>query len=147
MTSALFSPIRIAELELPNRVVISPMCQYSARDGCMTDWHLTHLGSLANSGASLLVFEATAVERHGRISHGDVGLYDDDCEAAMARVIAHCRRIGTASSASRSPTPAARRPPNARGRVDGRSRTHRTPGRPSRRQPFRWRRTGTPRRR
>jgi 2,4-dienoyl-CoA reductase-like NADH-dependent reductase (Old Yellow Enzyme family) len=96
MTSALFSPIRIAELELPNRVVISPMCQYSARDGCMTDWHLTHLGSLANSGASLLVFEATAVERHGRISHGDVGLYDDDCEAAMARVIAHCRRIGTA---------------------------------------------------
>ncbi|HYY85156.1 MAG TPA: oxidoreductase, partial [Beijerinckiaceae bacterium] len=95
MTSALFSPIRLAELELPNRVVISPMCQYSARDGCMTDWHLTHLGSLSNSGASLLVFEATAVERHGRISHGDLGLYDDDCEAALARVVAHCRRIGS----------------------------------------------------
>ena len=96
MTSLLFSPITLAGLELPNRVIVSPMCQYSARDGCMTDWHFTHLGSLANSGASLLVFEATAVERHGRISHGDVGLYDDDCEAAMARVVAHCRRIGTA---------------------------------------------------
>jgi 2,4-dienoyl-CoA reductase-like NADH-dependent reductase (Old Yellow Enzyme family) len=94
--SALFTPIRLAEAELANRVVISPMCQYSARDGCAGDWHLTHLGMLANSGAGLLVFEATAVERHGRISHGDLGLYDDDCEAALARVVAHCRRIGSA---------------------------------------------------
>ncbi|MET0741892.1 MAG: NADH:flavin oxidoreductase/NADH oxidase, partial [Microvirga sp.] len=96
MTSALFSPIRLGEVDFANRVVVAPMCQYSAHDGCAGDWHMTHLGMLANSGAALLVLEATAVERRGRISHGDLGLYDDDCEAAMDRVVAHCRRIGTA---------------------------------------------------
>jgi len=96
MTSALFSPIRLAELEVPNRIVISPMCQYSAADGVATDWHVTHLGMLANSGAGMLVIEATHVERHGRITHGCLGLYSDECEAALARVIAHCRRIGSA---------------------------------------------------
>jgi NADPH2 dehydrogenase len=96
MTSALFSPIRLADLELGNRIVVSPMCQYSADDGMASDWHLNHLGMLANSGAALLVVEATGVERRGRISHGCLGLYSDDCEAALARVIAHCRRYGTA---------------------------------------------------
>ena len=72
------------------------MCQYSADDGCANDWHLTHLGMLANSGAGLVVVEATHVERHGRITHGCLGLYSDDNEAALARVVAHCRRIGTA---------------------------------------------------
>lgn len=96
MTSALFSPIRLAGLELPNRIVVAPMCQYSAADGVATDWHVTHLGMLANSGAGLLVVEATHVERRGRITHGCLGLYSDECEAALARVIAHCHRIGTA---------------------------------------------------
>lgn len=96
MSSVLFSPIRLAGLELSNRIVVSPMCQYSAEDGCATDWHLTHLGMLANSGASLLVLEATAVEPIGRITHADLGLYSDACEAALKRVIAHCRRIGSA---------------------------------------------------
>jgi 2,4-dienoyl-CoA reductase-like NADH-dependent reductase (Old Yellow Enzyme family) len=96
MTNGLFAPIKLAGIELANRLVVSPMCQYSAVDGCATDWHMTHLGMLANSGAALLVFEATAVERFGRITHGDLGLYSDYCEAALARVIAHCRRIGTA---------------------------------------------------
>ena len=96
MASALFSPIRLAGLELANRIVVSPMCQYSADDGAATDWHISHLGSLANSGAALVVVEATGVERRGRISHGDLGLYSDDCEAALARVLAHCRRYGTA---------------------------------------------------
>jgi 2,4-dienoyl-CoA reductase-like NADH-dependent reductase (Old Yellow Enzyme family) len=96
MPSALFSPIRLAELELANRIVVSPMCQYSANDGCASDWHLTHLGMLVNSGAALVVVEATHVERHGRITHGCLGLYSDACEAALARVVAHCRRIGTA---------------------------------------------------
>jgi 2,4-dienoyl-CoA reductase-like NADH-dependent reductase (Old Yellow Enzyme family) len=96
MTSALFSPIRLADLELANRVVVSPMCQYSADDGVASDWHLNHLGMLANSGAALLVIEATGVERRGRITHGCLGLYSDDCEAALGRVIAHCRRYGTA---------------------------------------------------
>src|SRR6266568_6969011 len=94
--SALFSPIRLADLTLANRIVVSPMCQYSANDGVASDWHLTHLGMLANSGAGLVVAEMTDVERHGRISHGCLGLYSDDCEAALERVVAHCRRIGTA---------------------------------------------------
>jgi 2,4-dienoyl-CoA reductase-like NADH-dependent reductase (Old Yellow Enzyme family) len=96
MTSALFSPIRLADLELANRIVVSPMCQYSADDGCANDWHLGHLGMLANSGASLVVVEATHVERHGRITHGCMGLYSDDNEAALAKVVVHCRRVGTA---------------------------------------------------
>lgn len=92
--SALFSPIRLANLELPNRIQVSPMCQYSADDGCANDWHLGHLGMLANSGAALLVVEATHVERSGRITHGCTGLYSDDNEAAFARMVAHCRRHG-----------------------------------------------------
>ena len=92
----LFSPIKLADLTLPNRIVVSPMCQYSADDGCANDWHFAHLGMLANSGAGLLVVEATHVERGGRITHGCAGLYSDDNEAELARVIAHCRRAGTA---------------------------------------------------
>jgi NADPH2 dehydrogenase len=72
------------------------MCQYSADDGVANDWHLNHLGMLSNSGAALVVIEATGVKRRGRITHGCLGLYSDDCEAALARTIAHCRRYGTA---------------------------------------------------
>jgi len=96
MTNHLFSPIKLAGVELDNRIVVAPMCQYSADDGCMNDWHMTHLGMLANSGASLVIVEATGVERHGRITHGCTGLYSDANEAAMKRVIDHARRIGTA---------------------------------------------------
>jgi NADPH2 dehydrogenase len=94
--SALFSPFKLGPIELSNRIVVSPMCQYSADDGCANDWHMSHLGMLANCGAGLVIVEATHVERHGRITHGCTGLYSDDNEAAMARIIAHCRRIGTA---------------------------------------------------
>src|ERR1043166_2955428 len=94
--TALFSPIKLADLDLDNRIVVSPMCQYSADDGSANDWHLGHLGMLANSGAALVVVEATHVERRGRITHGCLGLYSDDNEAALARVLAHCRRVGTA---------------------------------------------------
>ena len=96
MPSALFSPIRLADLELANRIVVSPMCQYSADDGVASDWHINHLGMLANSGAGLVIAEMTDVERRGRISHGCLGIYSDDCEAALARVVAHCRRFGSA---------------------------------------------------
>jgi 2,4-dienoyl-CoA reductase-like NADH-dependent reductase (Old Yellow Enzyme family) len=96
MTSALFSPIKLADLTLPNRIVVSPMCQYSADDGVGNDWHLTHLGTMANSGAGMLVIEATHVERRGRITHGCLGLYSNDCEAALVRIVNHCRRIGNA---------------------------------------------------
>ena len=99
MTSALFSPIRLAGLELPNRIVVAPMCQYSADDGVGNDWHMTHLGMLSNSGAGMLVIEATHVERRGRITHGCLGLYSDECEAALERIVYHCHRIGTAKMA------------------------------------------------
>ena len=93
MTSPkLFQPLRLGDLELANRIVIAPMCQYSATDGCMTDWHLIHLGQLSLSGAALLTIEATAVLPEGRISYGDVGLWDDLTEAAMARVLEGVRR-------------------------------------------------------
>jgi NADPH2 dehydrogenase len=86
----------MAELTLANRLVVSPMCQYSADDGCANDWHLIHLGMLANSGAALVIVEATHVERHGRITHGCLGLYSDDNEAALGRVLAQVRRAGSA---------------------------------------------------
>ena len=87
MPSRLFSPIEVGKLKLANRIVIAPMCMYSAEDGCMSDWHQIHLGHLALSGAALLTIEATAVEPAGRISYGDVGLWDDKTEAAMGKVL------------------------------------------------------------
>jgi 2,4-dienoyl-CoA reductase-like NADH-dependent reductase (Old Yellow Enzyme family) len=92
MSSALFQPIAIGSTTLSNRIVIAPMCQYSAEHGRMTDWHLIHLGQLALSGAGLLTIEATAVVPEGRITYGDVGLWDDATEAAMARVLESIRR-------------------------------------------------------
>ena len=88
----LFTPLRLGALELANRIVIAPMCQYSAEGGCMTDWHVIHLGHLALSGAAILIIEATAVTPEGRITAGDVGLYSDDCETAMRRVLDAVRR-------------------------------------------------------
>ena len=90
--SALFSPLEVGSLKLANRIVIAPMCQYSAEDGCMSDWHTIHLGHLALSGAALLTIEATAVTPEGRISYGDTGLWSDANEDAMARVLASVRR-------------------------------------------------------
>jgi 2,4-dienoyl-CoA reductase-like NADH-dependent reductase (Old Yellow Enzyme family) len=90
--TALFTPFRIGQLELANRIVIAPMCQYSAVEGCMNDWHLIHLGHLALSGAALLTIEATAVLPEGRITYADVGLWDDATEAAMRRTLEGVRR-------------------------------------------------------
>jgi 2,4-dienoyl-CoA reductase-like NADH-dependent reductase (Old Yellow Enzyme family) len=89
---ALFTPLKIRNHELRNRIVIAPMCQYSAQDGCMTDWHVIHLGHLALSGAALLTIEATAVVAEGRITYADTGLYDDVTERAMAKVLESVRR-------------------------------------------------------
>ncbi|WP_395794084.1 NADH:flavin oxidoreductase/NADH oxidase [Aquimonas sp.] len=88
----LFQPLSIGALTLANRIVIAPMCQYSAEHGCMTDWHQMHLGQLAQSGAGLLTIEASAVLPEGRISWADVGLWDDTTEAAMGRVLNSVRR-------------------------------------------------------
>lgn len=93
MTSRLFQPIALDQIELPNRLVVAPMCQYSADDGSATDWHLQHLSQLGYSGAGLVMVEATAVERRGRITHGCLGLYSDDNEAALRRAIDAARRV------------------------------------------------------
>ena len=90
--SLLFSPYDLRGLKLANRIVVSPMCQYSADNGKATDWHMMHLGNMAMSGASLLVIEATAVEPEGRITHGDLGLWDDETEAALKPALAAIRR-------------------------------------------------------
>jgi 2,4-dienoyl-CoA reductase-like NADH-dependent reductase (Old Yellow Enzyme family) len=90
-TPRLFEPMRLGPLSLDNRILIAPMCQYSASEGTPGDWHLIHLGHLALSGAGLLILEATAVEAEGRITPGDLGLYSDANEAGLARVLAAVR--------------------------------------------------------
>ncbi|MDH4094955.1 MAG: NADH:flavin oxidoreductase/NADH oxidase [Betaproteobacteria bacterium] len=87
MTAKLFTPIQLGGVTLPNRIVVSPMCQYSAADGAMSDWHLAHLGTFACSGAGLFIIEATGVTREGRISNYCTGLYHDLNEAAMKRAV------------------------------------------------------------
>jgi 2,4-dienoyl-CoA reductase-like NADH-dependent reductase (Old Yellow Enzyme family) len=89
----LFDPLQLGPITLPNRVAVSPMCQYSANDGSANDWHLQHLMQLALSRAGLVVVEATHVERIGRITHGCLGLYSDANEAALARVLDAARRV------------------------------------------------------
>ena len=91
--STLFSPITVGKLTLANRIVIPPMDQYSAQDGNPTDWHTMHYGTLAASGAGLLILEATAVEAVGRIAAQDLGLWSDNHEPAFARMLAAIRGI------------------------------------------------------
>ena len=93
MSSKLFTPFSIGKLELANRITIAPMCQYSAVDGSLTDWHMQHLGNLALSGASLLIAEATGVAPEGRITPNCTGLYSDENEATMGRVVKFVRSI------------------------------------------------------
>ncbi|MDB5592985.1 NADH:flavin oxidoreductase/NADH oxidase [Enterovirga sp.] len=95
----LFSALQMRGLELPNRIVVSPMGQYSAENGSASDWHLMHLGSLAVSGAGLLVFEATAVHPTARLSPGDLGLWSDENAAALERAVVFCRKFGSAKLA------------------------------------------------
>jgi len=89
--SRLFEPLWIGDLRLENRIVIAPMCQYSATNGTAGDWHMIHLGHLALSGAGLMILEATAVSPEGRITPQDLGLYSDENEAALARVLSAIR--------------------------------------------------------
>ncbi|MDE2376029.1 NADH:flavin oxidoreductase/NADH oxidase [Bradyrhizobium sp.] len=97
--SALFSPIKLRGLALKNRIMVSPMCQYSAEDGVANDWHFTHINSLALSGAAMFCIEATHVEAIGRITPGCLGLYSDACEAALRRILDAVRRYSTAAVA------------------------------------------------
>jgi len=92
MASALFSPLPLGPVTLSNRIAVAPMCMYSSDDGSPTDWHIQHWSQLAISGAAMVTFEATGVERRGRITHGCVGLYSEANEAAVAAKLAVARR-------------------------------------------------------
>jgi 2,4-dienoyl-CoA reductase-like NADH-dependent reductase (Old Yellow Enzyme family) len=85
--SLLFSPLNIKNVTLKNRIVVSPMCQYSAEDGYATDWHLVHLGSRAVGGAGLVIMEATSVSPEGRISPGDLGIYSHEHVAKLKQIV------------------------------------------------------------
>jgi 2,4-dienoyl-CoA reductase-like NADH-dependent reductase (Old Yellow Enzyme family) len=97
--SALFSPIRLRELALPNRIMVAPMCQYSAVDGEANDWHFTHINNLALSGAAMFCIEATHVEAIGRITPGCLGLWNDATEAALKPILASVRKHSKAAVA------------------------------------------------
>ncbi|MGP0090950.1 MAG: NADH:flavin oxidoreductase/NADH oxidase [Xanthobacteraceae bacterium] len=96
MTNALFSPIALRGLTLPNRIVVSPMCQYNSDDGSANDWHLMHLGSFSLGAAGLVMAEMTNVSAVGRISHKCAGMWSDANEAALKRVHDFCRTYGVA---------------------------------------------------
>jgi 2,4-dienoyl-CoA reductase-like NADH-dependent reductase (Old Yellow Enzyme family) len=95
--SALFDELQLREVTLRNRIVVSPMCEYSADEGVPNDWHLVHLGSRAVGGAALVITEATAVEAAGRISPGDTGIYNDAQTEAWARVVRFVKGEGAAA--------------------------------------------------
>jgi 2,4-dienoyl-CoA reductase-like NADH-dependent reductase (Old Yellow Enzyme family) len=90
--SALFSPIKLRDLALPNRIMVAPMCQYSAVDGEANDWHFTHINMLALSGAAMFCIEATHVEAIGRITPGCLGLWNDATEGALKPILASVRK-------------------------------------------------------
>ncbi|MFP5371557.1 MAG: NADH:flavin oxidoreductase/NADH oxidase [Actinomycetes bacterium] len=96
-TPALFAPLTLRSLTLPNRLVVAPMCQYSVTDGLVGDYHLAHLGRFALGGFGLVVVEATGVTPEGRISHGDVGLWSDEHVPGLARVAEFLRAHGAAA--------------------------------------------------
>ncbi len=91
--SPLFKELNISHLNFVNRIVVSPMCQYSGINGMANQWHLQHLTQLAMSGAGLVMVESTAVEERGRITHGCLGLYSDECEAALGQVMNAARAV------------------------------------------------------
>jgi 2,4-dienoyl-CoA reductase-like NADH-dependent reductase (Old Yellow Enzyme family) len=93
-TTLLFEPISLRDMRARNRIVLSPMCQYSAVDGKVGDWHLVHLGKFAQGGAGIVFVEATAVEARGRITHGDVGLWSDEHTPGLARIAAFLKKEG-----------------------------------------------------
>ena len=94
----LFTPLTIRDVTIRNRIVISPMCQYSANDGVAGDWHMVHLGRYATGGAGLVFTEAAAVERIGRITHGDLGIWSDTHRDALARIVGFLKTEGATSA-------------------------------------------------
>ena len=135
--SQLFSPFTLRGLTLRNRTVVAPMCQYSARHGVANDWHFVHLGRFAIGGFGLVILEATGVTPEGRISYGDLGLWNDEQIAPLAHIVdfLHAKVPRRASS---SPMPAARprpRSPGARASMKPKPKSPRSPSSPGRRSP------------
>lgn len=97
MTSKLFSPIQLRGLTLANRIVVSPMGQYNSDNGSANDWHLMHLGQFSLGGAAMVITEVSAVNPAGRVSHRCAGLWSDENEAALKRVIGFCKQYGVAA--------------------------------------------------
>ncbi len=94
MSALLFEPIKLRDVAARNRLVVSPMCQYSAKDGHVTDWHFVHLGKFAQGGAGIVFVEATAVEARGRITHGDTGIWSDEHVPGLRRIADFVRSQG-----------------------------------------------------
>jgi len=90
----LFTPLKIKDMQLKNRVVVPPLCMYSAKDGFMSDWHLVHYSSFAKGAAGLVIFEATAVAAEGRITYADTGIYKDEHIAPMKRIVKLVKTFG-----------------------------------------------------
>ena len=93
--SQLFSPISMRDVTLPNRIVVAPMCQYVSEDGSANDWHLMHLGQFAMGAGGLVITEATHVSPEGRITPGCLGLWSDENERTLKRVVDFCYQYGT----------------------------------------------------
>lgn len=96
MPSELFTPFKLRSISIDNRIVVGPMDMYSANDGCASDYHLMHYGRFAISGVGLIVSEAAHVERRGRVTHACLGLYSDENERALERVVKFCKAYGSA---------------------------------------------------
>ena len=94
MTGALFNEVSLRGLRLANRIVVSPMCQYNSQDGCANDWHLMHLGQFSMGAGGLVITEANHVSPEGRITPNCLGLYSDENEATIKRVVDFCKRYG-----------------------------------------------------
>src|SRR6476620_11669211 len=93
----LFEPLQLRDLTLRNRIIVSPMCQYSCHEGFANDWHLVHLGSRAVGGAALVFTEATAVTADGRISPKDLGIYRDEHVEMLSRIVTFIHERGSAA--------------------------------------------------
>ena len=91
----LFTPIDIRSVHFNNRIVVSPMCQYSAEGGLVNDWHFAHLSQFALGGAGCIFFEASAVALEGRITHGDLGIWSDEHADAMRRIVDFIKSQGS----------------------------------------------------
>lgn len=106
----LLEPLKLRSVEIPNRIAIAPMCQYSAEDGFVNDWHLVHLGRFVLGGAGVIFVEATAVVPEGRITYGDLGLWDDDHIPGLKRIVAFIKANGEGERSGTGDTACPRRP-------------------------------------